>query len=405
MGIGETTHAPSGERNRLIDSLRAMALFGVIAMNLTAMVMRFLAEQKLAQLGTMDIVAAAFDLIFLQGKARACFAFLFGVGFGILMVRAADKGGDFRSFYLRRMLALLAFGLVNQAFLFWGDILVLYALLGMLLLAVRDWSDRAVLRAGLALVVAPPLIAGLLDAIGSPIPNILPKSALDDAAGLQTLMSGSYLAAVGFNFPQTLLRYATNTQHMIVYATSVLGLFMLGLWTARQRIPFAVEAHRPLLRRIALICIPLGLALSLVHALDAAGVKLHGVALGAVTAAFVGLPVLAFGYMTALSLLFARRAAGLQALLAPAGRMALTNYLLSGLVGGWIFYGWGLGLAGRFNMASLTLLAAALFAALILLSHAWLSLFRFGPAEWLWRALSYGKLPPLLRERLAAAGA
>jgi uncharacterized protein len=395
-------HAPAQDRVALVDSLRALALFGVIVMNIGAMVMRFAGRDVMAAAGPADFVFMGLDLALVQGKARACFAFLFGLGFAILMTRTESKGADFRAFYSRRMLVLLACGLVNQAFLFWGDILCLYALLGLALLPLRAWSDRALLRAGLFLVAAPPLLIGLYEAIaGHPFPNLVdPDPAAEAARGLAALTGHDYGQAILFNLPQTAMRYATDTGHMLVYALGVLGLFLLGAWTARRGIAFDIAAHARLLQRTAWLCIPAGFAVSLVHASRLAGIEAEGAMHGVVTAAYVGLPVLAFGYMAALALLFARPARILQSLLAPAGQMALTNYLLSGAIGSWIFYGYGLGALHAFSFAGLNLLAAALFLGLTLFSHAWLSRFRFGPAEWLWRSLTYGALQPMRAGRI-----
>ena len=393
-------HAPVQDRIASLDSLRALALFGVIVMNIGAMVMRFAGRDVMAAVGPADFVSMGLDLALVQGKARACFAFLFGLGFAILMMRSESKGADFGGFHVRRMLVLLTFGLFNQAFLFWGDILCLYALLGLMLLPLRAWTDRAFLRAGLAFTLVPPLLVGLYEAIaGQAFPNLVDAdSAAETARGLAALTGPDYGKAILFNLPQAAMRYATDTGHMLVYALDVFGLFLLGAWTARRRIAFDVAAHAGLLRRIAWGCIPTGLVLSLVHASRLAGVEADGAMHGVVTAAFVGLPILALGYMAALALLFARQARGLQAFLSPAGRMALTNYLMSGAIGGWIFYGYGLGALHAFDFAGLNLLAVTLFLLLTLFSHFWLSRFRFGPAEWLWRSLTYGTIQPMRRE-------
>ncbi|MGZ8358899.1 MAG: DUF418 domain-containing protein [Allosphingosinicella sp.] len=398
---------PLGNRLLLIDSLRALALFGVIVMNIGAMAMRFVGRDVMASAGPPDFVLMGLDLAFVQGKARACFAFLFGLGFAILLQRAERAGGDFRGFYARRMAVLLGFGLINQAFLFWGDILCLYALLGFVLLPLRSCTNRTLLRLGLALVALPPLAVGGFEAAsGRPFPNLIDAApAADTARALAALTGGDYRDAILFNLPQTAMRYATDSGHMLVYALGVLGLFLLGAWTGRRGLAFDVAGHAKLLRRIAWTCLPAGLLLSLVHASRLVGIEAEGWRHGLVTAAYLGLPVMAFGYLAALILIFARRMARAQALLAPAGRMALTNYLLSGAIGGWVMYGYGLGALRAFSFAGLNLLAAAIFAALAVFSHFWLKRFSLGPAEWLWRSLSYGAWQPMRRgsERPALA--
>jgi uncharacterized protein len=398
-------HRPVENRIGHIDSLRGLALFGVILMNVGSMVMMFNARQVFASAGSIDFAAAAVDLVLVIGKARSAFAFLFGAGFAILMMRAQAKGADFRAFYTRRMLALLGFGLVNQVFLFWGDILVSYALLGFALMTFAKWSDAAQVKAGLALVLVPPLLHGLAELIlGHPIPGIVQAPADAAARGLAAMTSPDYLDAVAWNIHLGTTRHATDTVHMAVYDLGVLGLFLLGAWSVRTGLLLDPLRHRPLLRRIACWCLPIGLLLSLAYALPFLGARPEGPARAAITAAFVGVPVMAFGYLAAFALLFARSANGLQAILAPAGRMSLTNYLASGAIGSFSFYGWGLGMIDRFNFAGLTALAVALFLVLALFSRFWLSAFPQGPAEWLWRRLSYRNVPTKPGARAVSRG-
>lgn len=255
----ETAMAPVSERIHVIDSLRAVALYGVITMNLVAMVMGLIAAEVFPKAGQLDLGLATFDLVLVQGKARACFALLFGVGFGILMDRAAARGRDFTAFYLRRMTVLLAIGLCNLAFLFWGDILILYAVLGMVMLLFRGCSDRMLLRLGLVLIIAPPVIAGLIEAItGAPLPNAAGLSAAQaDAvmpASAAYYRGSDYLAYVGANLRYYVDHYRTDTSYVVMYDVGVLGLFLLGLWTARNGVLADVERWRPFLRRIAWWC-------------------------------------------------------------------------------------------------------------------------------------------------------
>lgn len=389
---GSAAHRPVRTRVTHIDSLRGLALMGVIIMNIGSMVMMFNARQVFGAATGVDMGIAAIDLLFVLGKARSCFAFLFGAGFAILLMRAEAKGANFRRFYARRLGALLLFGLINQIFLFWGDVLVTYALLGFLLMLCAGWSNATLLKVGLALALAPPLIDGLAQAmLGQPIPNLFTPTAADRAAhGLTAYTSASYLDAIHANIWIGATRHASATAHMLVYDLSVFGLFLLGSWSVRTGALTDPARHRPLLRRMAWWCIPSGLILCAVNMAPFLGFQTKGLAAAGAAAAFVGVPILAFGYLAALTLLFSKREGWLQAVLAPAGRMALTNYLFSGAFGGWVFYGYGLGLIDEFGIIGITVFALGLFLALALLSRLWLSIFPYGPAEWLWRRLSYG---------------
>ena len=263
------------------------------------------------------------DSIWHWFRARhACFAFLFGLGFAILMMRSESKAADFGGFHSADAV-LLAIGLFNQAFLFWETSSASMPCSARQP-ATSCLTPRTFLRAGLAFILVPPLLVGLYEAIaGRAFPNLVDADPAAEAGrGLAALTGPDYGEAILFNLPQTAKRYATDTGHMLVYALGVLGLFLLGVWTARRRIAFDVATHARLLRRIAWLCIPTGLALSLVHAGRQAGVEADGAMHGVVTAAYAGLPILALGYMAAVALLFAKRARGLQTFPSPAGRLA-----------------------------------------------------------------------------------
>lgn len=395
-GLDQARVVDSGGRIAAVDSVRALALLGVMLMNFSAMQMLFVGRELMANAGTVDFAAMLFDLVFLQGKARSCFAFLFGFGFAMMMMRVEAKGEDFRALYVRRMGGLFAFGLINQFFLFWGDILCLYALLGLALLPLRRLGDRNLLRLGLMLVIVPPLVLGLVEAaFGGPLPAI---RASDVAArGLVALASPHYGDFVRFSMPLAIERRLTDTSHMLVYDLTVLGLFVIGSWTARRRIWLEVAANRLMLRRIAGWCIPLGLLLSLVSASRFAGLRAEGAIYGLVTAASAGAPILAFGYLAAAAQLFETGCRRLQRLLAPVGRMTLTAYLASGAIGCWFFYGFGLATLGKIGLAATNLLAVAVFLGLLTFSHMWLKRFRLGPAEYAWRLMTYGPRAPRLR--------
>ena len=392
-----TIETPGPARLPVIDSLRALALWGVIAMNIMSMVMALDAAAVIEKAGPADFAVAAFDLILVQGKARSVFAFLFGVGFGLLMSRT---GPGFVGFYLRRMAVLLAIGLFNLAFLFWGDILILYALLGMVLMLFRRWSDRSILTLGLVLTLAPPLLAGAIEAItGAPIRGL---SGLTSAEGWRLIEArapiyaeGSYLQVVAANLRYYVDHNLHDTAYVLTYDLGVLGLFLLGLWTARKGVFADIAAWRPRLRRIAWICLPIGFVLSAVHGSGRMGIEAGPLLRAAVTAAYVGLPVMAMGYAALFTLWLSGKGKWLQRGLTPMGRMALTGYLASNLIGGFIWYGWGLGLMGQINVAGMAAIGLAIFVALCVFSAVWLKLFPQGPAEALWRRLSGRRSRPV----------
>ena len=403
--------APAGPlpltgRVALVDTLRALALFGVILMNITSMVMMFMAPAVLERADLADMIFGTADLVLLQGKARSCFALLFGVGFGVMLLRAESAGAGFDRFFLRRMAGLLLFGVVNQVFLFWGDILATYALVGASLLLFRHWPDRRLLITAALLVLGVPLLHGVLEVVFGVLPVAMSAAQADASANaaLASYQQAHYGPAVmAANVLVLVQIWASDIAYKTVYVCSVLGLFMLGLVIARRGVLFNVEAHRPLLRRVAWIALPVGLVFSVLHATESFGWD-PGMPLAAlVSASYMGLPLMSLGYVATFALLLQRRAPGLVRLLAPAGRMALTNYLASGILGALVFHGYGLGLMGKLSMTAMNLVAIGIFLLLLAFSHAWLRWFRYGPVEWLWRSLSYGHVPRMWREQAVPA--
>jgi uncharacterized protein len=387
-----------------VDSLRGLALLGVIVMNIGAMAMRFGGLEIASDAGPVGLTAMGLDLVFIQGKARACFALLFGFGVATLMSRAGDGENAGRA-HVRRMAVLFGIGLFNQVFLFWGDILVLYALLGLVAGVAINWPKRRLLTVGLTLALLPPLALGSIEAVvGHPLSSPFGfDEAAQAARGLAAATGSSYADAIAFNATQAVERRLSDPFGMLVYDLGILGLILIGMWVARRGVFADIPAHRTLLRRVAIWCLPIGIVLSGLTATRLAGVHAEGVLRGAVTAAQIAFPVLAFGYLASLALVLSRRTGPLQRLiLAPAGRMTLTNYLASGAIGGWVFYGYGLGLMSAMNLTMLALLPVALFIVLALASHLWLRRFRHGPAEWLWRSLASGKLPTPARTAAAS---
>ncbi|MEH3104951.1 MAG: DUF418 domain-containing protein [Sphingomonas phyllosphaerae] len=393
--------APVEERFHLLDTLRAIALYGVITFNVAGMSAAFVAGEIFPKAGALDKAFMLFDLILVQGKARAAFALLFGIGFGLMMERMTMRGHRFTSFYLRRMTVLLAFGLFNLTFLYFGDILILYALMGMILLLFQRVSDRALLGLGLALIVVPSLGVGVVElATGAPMPSLGGGDPDTLFRALRPAYEGhSFAAYVVANLRYYVEHYRFETSYAIVYDLGVLGLFLTGLWVARRRVLIDTKQWAPTLRWVAWICLPLGLVFSIVHGSRRLGIPAHGAAYAAVTTAYAGLAIMAFGYVALFALLLSGKGQRVHRALSPAGRMALTCYLASNAIGSFVTYGWGLGMLGRMNGFALNMLSITIYAALCVLSAIWLSRFRFGPAEWIWRSLTYGQAQPMHRQR------
>jgi len=391
------------ERIATLDVLRGLALLGILLMNMEA----FVGPLDLSTSGIdphwqgVDRWADAFVYIFVQGKFFTLFSLLFGAGFAVMAQRAEVAGRDFTRFYLRRSLGLLGIGLVHALLLWSGDILVVYALLSFLLLAFRE-APRAWLPVmGVLAYLAAVGLMLLLGALMLLVPDEVTAAQATHAqaaieAQRQAYGHGTYGQAV----LQRLRDFGASLGALLVVGPQVLGMFLIGSWFARSGAIAHPDAHQRLFTWLRRGALPLGLALMLACTwyqpwlapgrFDLRSAAVYG------GSALAGL-LMCLGYLA-----WGVRWSHALRWLAPAGRMALSNYLGQSLVCTLLFYGYGLGWFEQMGRAWQLLFAVALFAAQVALSRAWLRHFRLGPMEWLWRAITYWRWPPLRRD---AAGA
>ncbi len=415
----EATVGPieAGERLALLDVLRGFALGGVFVANaflfFSGWVLLPRAQVEAWQRSPVEATAQHLFSFLVAGKAMTVFGFLFGLGFSLLLLRAEARGVAVVPLYRRRLAVLFGFGLTHIFALWYGDILAVYALAGAALLLFRNQPTRRLVALALLLIFVWPVLVALAERL---VPLLLHSreevAAAAKAAGteaalrkvdtLEAFAAGSYLRVVSAN-----ARYYLNDfigPRIWAYFGIVLGKFLLGLVVGRMGLLRDVPGHRALLRRV----LGWGLALGLLGNGAALAVRLllqHKVLPMQSPWLLLLSPVRELGdlalaafYVAAIALAFQRpRGQRLLSLLAPAGRMALTNYLMQSVIGLLVFYGLGLGLIGKLPPSRSLPLLTALYLGQVALSHLWLAFFRFGPAEWLWRSLTYGQRQPLLR--------
>ncbi|MCD9086546.1 DUF418 domain-containing protein [Stenotrophomonas sp. SY1] len=389
--------APS-ERIATLDVLRGLALFGILLMNMEA----FSGPLDLSFTGIdahwhgLDRWADAFVYVFVQGKFFTLFSLLFGVGFAVMAQRAEAAGRDFTRFYLRRSLALLGIGLLHALLLWSGDILVAYALLSFALLAFREAPRGWLPALGVGSYLA---AAGLMLLLGAVMTLLPDDAAAAQSAAMQAASEAQRQAFAHGSYGQAVLQrlrdLGTSLGALLLVGPQVLGMFLLGAWFARSGAVARPAEYPRLYAVLRWLALPLGLAVMLlsVWLLPYVAPGRFDLQTGTVYAlnAIAGL-LMCLGYLA-----WGVRWSGALNWLAPAGRMALSNYLGQSLICTLVFYGYGLGWFEQMGRAWQLLFAVVLFAAQALVSHWWLKHFRFGPAEWLWRAITYLQLPPLRR--------
>ena len=409
-----------------IDTLRGVAVLGILAVNIWffALPEQVMYNPPLAggfegpDFWAWLITHAVFEV-----KMMSIFSMLFGAGIAMMAERAGlimlGPRGDvpvprsFAGIHYRRMGWLLLFGMIHGYLIWYGDILFNYALCGMIAYPLRNLAPKWCIIVGLLLtLVFVPIFSGM----GLMFGYFRAQAATDpSAAQAWAEMSAGFaptpeqlhanIDAHRGTWWDTFLHRAKTTFFMQLGVLPMfglwknlgmmligIGLFKLGFLTAR------LSAARYAL--IAAISLPVGFGLVVLGVADMRAHDFDFVRTVMVSTHFnyIASTFLCIGYAAVVMLACKSAAlAPLAWLLACTGRMAFSNYLAQSLICTTLFYGYGFGLFATFGRAELALVVLAIWALQLAWSPIWLKFFTFGPAEWLWRSLTYWKIQPLRR--------
>jgi uncharacterized protein len=415
----QTTLLPSvqSERIAVIDALRGFSLLGIIVAHSSNQYLAGMSPPGYHPIfSSLDQWVGDWATYLTFGKFFTIFSFLFGLSFAIQMDSAgprmaAKAARPFVGRTLWRLLILFAIGFTHSLF-YSGDILRIYAILGVFLVLLRKLSNRVLLVLSLLLVFNAPLIVSRVQSQFAPAPTAAQMEAgkAQGAAFMQQAeaefhikQSGTLAEVVQMNASGGLvgtLFFQLFTGRLFI----TLGLFLLGLWVGRKRLFVDTPDHRQFFRTL-LIWAGILAAVSTGIWFWLTGGVLFGPPLsgwmGAVadTAFDVHQATLSAFYVAGITLLFWQTRAAFLRLLVAVGRMGLTTYLADSTFGVLVFLGYGLGQLGHLGIAASVGLGLAFFAGQISLANGWLARYRFGPVEWLWRSLTYWKAQPWRRNR------
>src|SRR5262249_44308734 len=297
------------ERILFIDVLRGAALFGILAANMRAFFAPIDVYENIGVLfhGHADKIAQGFIDTFIQGKFVTLFSFLFGLGFAIQMSRAESRGVRFMGFYPRRLLALAVFGLIHGILIWAGDILLTYAFSGALLLLFRKRQQKTLLwRAG-SLFSVPVVVSSVflgMYIFGLRFSWMTPKP--PDMKKIQAIIDVYAHGAVRQIFAQNWVEW----KHTVIYTLFglyLLALFLLGMWVWRAGIVQRLDEYRPVLKRVCMWCLPIGIVMNLYVTIVGSVIPDNRVSYWGWSAGILSLPaahVLAAGYASGLALIF-----------------------------------------------------------------------------------------------------
>lgn len=389
------------ERLEVVDALRGFALFGILFANLYSFVgyNTYTAEEIIA-LPVLDRAMLFFIDWFIEGKFYGIFSILFGVGFALQVQRFRSADENFSAFWFRRMIVLCCLGLMHMYFVWNGDILTLYSLLGMLLPLFVNLSNRALLRWIGVLLLLPLFMYGLLYLTqDAPFWSSLNRLSMDlqaewgfaDLSLLEMRTSDSAIEVFSVNVLYAIPRgmsYLMSGRYF-----HVLGLFLIGILLVRYWLPkirkndISVPKSAIWISIIGLVC---SLAYAVTKLIMGAGFALNGQGIIQVIVYNVGATALALGIaMLFLYLWSTGRAGGAFRNLALLGRMALTNYIFQNIIAILLFFGYGFALMREVPFISIPLIAFSILGLQWAFGRVWLGRFKQGPLEFLWRKLTY----------------
>jgi uncharacterized protein len=399
-----------------LDAMRGFAVMGILAMNIVGFSMpewAYVTPKAYAGETLGDQIAWIFSFIFIDGKMRGLFSLLFGASMMLIIERAQAKGESAARVHYARMFWLALFGLAHYFFIWFGDILFLYATVGCIAFLFRNWEPRRLIKWALIIFGLGLLLWGIQFG-GLQVLQFLatqPGASPEMARQYREIMASPdfdlnvakdlalHRGPWGGIIMDKLTEWWSPLTLVIQSITETLPLMMIGM--ACQKNGFLTGRWaRADYARWARKLVPAGLVLSAFLAAWAAATGYDLITTLAIFISWGAIPrlMLTIGY-AALLLLAIERLAGTAFLtrVAAAGQAAFTNYLGTSMVMTTIFYGYGFGLFGHIGRPALWLFVVAAWVAMLLWSKPWLERYRFGPLEWLWRSLARGKLQPMRR--------
>jgi uncharacterized protein len=405
---------PVKQSNRIdvLDALRGFAIFGIFIINIRIFSgYSYISAEARNDLWLSEL-NPLFDwihIVFFSGKFYTLFSLMFGIGFALQLIRASEKNQDFTWFFSRRLFFLFLIGLIHLWAIWFSDILVFYALCGFFLIFFRNLSHRALLVTAMVLLVAVALHAGYLYAsaggytdyiyrdlsarwIQSDLPQADPEEELFRMPDIaEVVRDHSWATIARFNVIGPLLRI-----YFIAYDARILrilAIFILGYWVGKNMLKNNLFENVSFLKKTAIAGYLIGLPVNIFF-VEGDTTLLQGT-LNVILQNFlvaIGYIALTSAYAASFILLYRTGFRSLaDKLFNAVGKTALTNYILQSILGIILFYSAGLALGEYSGSFLLTLAVIIIFALQVWLSSLWMKRYRYGPLEWIWRMLTYGK--------------
>ncbi len=406
--VGAMPVAP-GERILSLDVLRGVAVLGILIMNIQSFSMimpAYLNPTAYGDLTGLNRWVWILSHVFAQEKFMTIFSVLFGAGILLLTKRLEGRGLKSAGVHYRRTFWLIVIALVH-AYVFWyGDILFAYGMSALLVFLFRKASPRKLLIAGLIVISVASLLFFFFGWSMPQWPDEAVQSNLQGWKPGPEIVAGEVDAYRGGWPEQMSVRVPQSVGHqtflfLIFYGWRVVGLMMVGMAFYKWGV-LSAERSKRFYRGAVLFGLGIGFPIVIYGVVRnfAADWTLEYSMFYGSQFNYWGSLLVAFGYI-GIVMLFCQSGlwSGLAKTFSSVGRMAFSCYLLQTLICTTLFYGHGFGLFGRVERTGQILIVFGIWIVVTLFSVFWMKSFRFGPAEWLWRSLTYRKIQPFRYEK------
>ncbi|KGX87791.1 DUF418 domain-containing protein [Pontibacillus litoralis] len=394
------TSLQASKRLEWIDAVRGLAIFGIFMVNVPAFNAPYFmygGEEVYWDSDVSHAIQAFIDMFF-QASFYTLFSFLFGFGMYMMKERLIDKGygWTYKKILVRRLVALLCFGLLHGLFLWHGDILFTYGVIGFWLFLFFEREAKTMVRWAFGLLTVYAIwIGGALFAAKDYLSFVNEEEIVQAIMAYQSGTLGEVLGQVRHDW-----LYANgNLFSWILQTFTLLPMFLLGMYFCKKRLLHDVDTHAPMLRKLWGVSFLFFVSFKIVPYFfgnpEWFQYSLQDSIGGSASAIF---------YILSVTLLFQKRM--IHKFFKPftyVGRLSLSNYILQSIICFFLFYSIGFGWYGDVSPLMSVVIVVLVYSLQVYGSYWWLQHFQFGPIEWLWRIITYRTKQPFRRKVLEQA--
>lgn len=398
----------SSERIKSLDILRGFAILGILIMNIQSFAMPGAAYMNPTAYGDLEGINKWVWIVshlFADQKFMTIFSILFGAGILLVTQKVETKHGSSAALHYKRTFWLLVIGIIHAHIIWYGDILVPYAICALFVYFFRKKRPLSLFIVGMVFISIHTLIYWLFGASLEYMPKEALASIKDSWIPNQNEINSEIEAVTGPLFMQ-IKHNSASALFMETFVFPILflwragGLMLIGMALYKWKILQALKSKKFYLRGLLiswLIGFPI-VIYGMVKNFDANWSFEYSMFFGS-QYNYYGSLFVSFGYICIMMLISQFKVGmNVKKRMAAIGQMALTNYITQSVICVFIFYGIGFGLFGQIDRSIQLLITLLIWIIQYVWSKAWLDRFQFGPLEWLWRSLTYGKIQPMQRE-------